>query len=95
MVQDAIQKMPDPRWGSKNRDKKAEAIICTLSHFTEIQLETSEWLDIGCGSGGIAETIAPQVKSITGLDVEPWERWNVFQEKHHRQFCLSLTQPFS
>lgn len=76
-------KKNDPRWGANNRDKKAKAIMQTISHFSKLQLETTDWLDIGCGSGGIAETIAPKVKSIIGLDIESWDRWKTFQGKHN------------
>jgi 2-polyprenyl-3-methyl-5-hydroxy-6-metoxy-1,4-benzoquinol methylase len=72
----------EPRWGAKGRDIKAQAILQTVSHFLSIPLAQTTWLDIGCGSGGIAATIAPQVKSIVGIDPEPWPRWTEFQKKH-------------
>lgn len=33
------------------------------------------WLDIGCGSGGIASALAPAVHRIIGVDPEPWPSW--------------------
>ncbi|MDM8568723.1 class I SAM-dependent methyltransferase [Thiotrichales bacterium HSG1] len=72
----------EPRWGAKNRDVKAQAILQTISHFLEIPLTQTTWLDIGCGSGGIVNAIAPKVKSIIGIDPEPWTRWTEFQATH-------------
>ena len=82
MKSNQTKKTIDPHWVAKNREKKANAIIQTLSHFSHIQLKKTDWLDIGCGSGGISETIAPQVASITGLDLESWEKWESFQKRH-------------
>ncbi len=72
----------DPRWGSKDRDKKAEVILKTLSHYNNTPILHTTWVDIGCGSGGIAAAIAPNVTSITGIDPESWERWKEFQNLH-------------
>jgi ubiquinone/menaquinone biosynthesis C-methylase UbiE len=69
----------DPQWGDKQRDVKAQAILHTMGHFASVSLEETTWLDIGCGSGGIAATIAPCVKSIIGIDPEPWDRWLHYQ----------------
>lgn len=65
----------DPQWGDKQRDIKARAILHTVKHFVPAPLEGTNWLDIGCGSGDIAATIAPYVNSIIGIDPEPWARW--------------------
>jgi len=72
----------EPRWGAQDRDIKAQAILQTVSHFLAIPLTQTTWLDIGCGSGGIAVTIAPQVKSIVGIDPESWSRWTEFQNTY-------------
>jgi len=72
----------DPRWGAKDRDKKAQAILQTIIHFTEISLKETQWLDIGCGSGGIAAAIAPNVQYMHGIDPENWSRWSEFQKQY-------------
>ncbi len=72
----------EPRWGAKDRGKKAQAILQTMAYATRLPLEKTQWLDIGCGSGGIAACIAPQVQSVLGIDAEPWSRWDEFQEMH-------------
>lgn len=78
----------DPRWGAESRDKKAQAILVTLSHFTQpTWLQEAVCIDIGCGSGGIAFHLAPHVQSIVGIDPEPWERWEPFkQQQSNLQF---------
>lgn len=73
---------PDPRWGAKDRDKKGYAILHTVSHFTPKPLKQTEWLDIGCGNGIIAATIAPSVKFIIGADPEAWPEWDSLQQIH-------------
>jgi ubiquinone/menaquinone biosynthesis C-methylase UbiE len=70
----------DPQWGDQQRDVKAQAILNTMRHFVSVSLEKTAWLDIGCGSGDIAATIAPYVKSIIGIDPEPWARWFELQK---------------
>ncbi len=72
----------NPRWGSKNRKKKALAILQTMTHFTDLSLEETKWLDIGCGSGGIASNIAPRVQFILGVDPESWPSWSELQINH-------------
>lgn len=67
---------------AKGREIKAQAILRTVAHFVTPSLRETTWLDIGCGNGGIAATLAPHVKSITGVDPEPWVEWADFQ-KHH------------
>ena len=64
-----------PSWGNKCRDRKASAILTTLTHFSAFNLSEAEWLDIGCGSGGIAAALAPHAKNMTGIDPEPWPEW--------------------
>lgn len=71
----------DPRWGSKDRDKKAQAILQTMSYATDISLSKTKWLDIGCGSGGIAANIAQHVESVVGIDPESWSRWADFEDQ--------------
>lgn len=75
-------KEPDPRWGAKDRDKKANAILQTVSHFTPKPLKDTVWLDIGCGNGIIAATIAPSVKHIIGADPGAWPIWDSLQKTH-------------
>lgn len=71
----------DPRWGAENREVKARAILTTVSQFVPFSLIETTWLDMGCGSGGIAVNIAPHVKSMTGVDPESWARWSDFQTR--------------
>lgn len=71
-----------PRWGAKDRDKKAHAILQTISYASTLALEQTKWLDIGCGSGLIVAEIAPYVKSVVGIDPEPWEYWRELREIH-------------
>lgn len=68
----------DPRWGAENRNIKAEQIWLTLQHFAQFDLNTANWLDMGCGSGGIAAHLAPRVQHMTGIDPESWARWDEF-----------------
>ncbi len=70
----------EPRWGSEDRPRKAEAIWQTLQHFCGPDISQGAWLDIGCGSGGIAATLAPRVRLMTGLDPEPWTRWATWMD---------------
>lgn len=65
----------DPRWGNQGRDRKAQAIWLTLRERCGAEIADGCWLDVGCGSGGIAATLAPHVRSITGVDPEPWDAW--------------------
>lgn len=64
-----------PRWGNEGRDRKADAILTTLVSVCGEDIRRGAWLDIGCGSGGIASAIAPSVHQITGIDPEPWPAW--------------------
>jgi len=70
----------DPKWGGENRDKKARAILQTITHFTGILPAKTKWLDLGCGSGGIAAGVAPYVEYVLGVDPEAWSRWSNYQE---------------
>jgi 2-polyprenyl-3-methyl-5-hydroxy-6-metoxy-1,4-benzoquinol methylase len=40
------------------------------------------WLDVGCGSGGVAAALAPQVEQIIGIDPDSWSRWDEFARQH-------------
>jgi len=66
----------DPRWGSDYRDEKAQAIFATLLMVAGPSVAEGCWLDIGCGSGGIATALAPKVGRMVGVDPEPWRRWD-------------------
>lgn len=65
----------DPRWGQQNRDRKAEAILATLDLHLGRKLRSGQWLDVGCGSGGIAAALACHVERVAGVDPEPWRQW--------------------
>lgn len=80
---------PDPRWGAENRDVKARAILQTISHFVPLDIRNTVWLDIGCGNGEIASTIALQVGSVTGVDPESWSCWNILLENNKNLFFLN------
>jgi SAM-dependent methyltransferase len=71
----------DPRWGQEGRNGKAEAILATLRLHCSRDLTSGLWLDIGCGSGGIAAALAKHVEQVVGVDPEPWERWKSFQRE--------------
>lgn len=47
-----------PRWGAEQRDAKARTILRVMERFGPASLRATRWLDIGCGSGGIAAAIA-------------------------------------
>lgn len=72
----------DPRWGQEGRDRKAEAILATLRLHCSQDLHGGIWLDIGCGSGEIAATLAQHVERVVGVDPEPWERWQSYHKQH-------------
>lgn len=65
----------DPRWGQNDRDSKALAILRTLQACEGRDVTNGVWLDVGCGSGGIAVTLATQVERVVGIDLEAWSRW--------------------
>ncbi len=68
----------DPHWGAEHRDRKAAQIIECLELLTDLDLATLDCIDIGCGSGGISYHLAPAFRSVTGVDPEPWQRWEEF-----------------
>lgn len=68
----------DPRWGDRDRDRKAQSIVDTLRGVCGDRIVDGKWLDVGCGSGGIAFTMAGLVERIDGVDMEAWERWTAF-----------------
>ncbi|MGB1562351.1 MAG: methyltransferase domain-containing protein [Sinimarinibacterium flocculans] len=70
-----------PRWGSEGRDRKAMAILQTLISQRGKQLADGVWVDVGCGSGGIAGAISPHVKQIIGIDPEQWHSWDSLAEE--------------
>lgn len=72
----------DPRWGQEGREGKADAIHATLELHTGQTLADAVWLDVGCGSGGIAAAIAPRASRVIGVDPEAWDRWSDFQARY-------------
>lgn len=78
-----------PPWGTQGRDLKASRILKVMKHFTSTPVEMTTWVDLGCGSGGIAAALAPHVKHITGIDPESWPYW---QEYSKRQLNLSFVR---
>lgn len=81
-MSDEIPTAHDPRWGQEGRDRKAEAILATLEFHCQRDLKRGIWLDIGCGSGGVAATLAAHVEKVVGVDPEAWARWETFREQH-------------
>ncbi len=71
-----------PRWGNEARDRKALAIWLTLLQSCGPRVAEGAWLDVGCGSGGIAATLATKVRHVTGVDPEPWEAWTEAMTTH-------------
>ncbi len=69
---------PDPHWGAEHRDRKAHNILECLALVTDLDLSQCDCVDIGCGSGGISYYLAPAFRSVTGVDPEPWQRWQEF-----------------
>jgi SAM-dependent methyltransferase len=72
----------DPRWGSDQRDAKADAIWHTMLQQCGPQVAEGIWLDLGCGSGGIAVALAPKVRRMIGIDPEPWQRWAEYEARY-------------
>lgn len=64
-----------PRWGSEGRERKAMVILETMVARCGDLDAGGTWLDIGCGSGGIASALAHHVGRIVGIDPEPWSSW--------------------
>jgi SAM-dependent methyltransferase len=71
-----------PRWGKEGRDRKAVAILGTLVSACGEDIRRGLWLDVGCGSGGIASALAPNVERMVGVDPEPWPDWAPMAEQH-------------
>jgi 2-polyprenyl-3-methyl-5-hydroxy-6-metoxy-1,4-benzoquinol methylase len=72
----------DPGWGDRDRPTKALAILATCRRVIGSDFSRTRWLDIGCGCGDIAATIAPHVGHITGIDPSPWQRWPALRALH-------------
>lgn len=66
-----------PRWGTMDRDRKAEQIFATVAHCWSggTPLAETRWCDIGCGNGMIAATLAGRVNQVVGVDAESWPHW--------------------
>lgn len=71
-----------PRWGSEGRDRKAQAILRTLVDCCGSGITQGHWIDVGCGSGGIAATLATSVQRMSGFDPEPWPNWASMAAAH-------------
>lgn len=82
---------PSPRWGDHARDRKALAIWLTLTRTFGVGVANGNWLDVGCGSGGIAAALAPRVAQITAVDPEPWEAWVESTAAHRNLMFLTAT----
>lgn len=72
----------DPGWGDRHRETKAFAILATCRRVIGGDFSETRWLDIGCGCGEIAASIAPHVGHITGIDPSPWQRWPALKARH-------------
>jgi len=71
-----------PRWGNEGREHKAATVLKTLQQFSAFDLTAAHWLDVGCGSGGIAGALANGVTHLTGLDPQPWPQWAELMKEH-------------
>jgi 2-polyprenyl-3-methyl-5-hydroxy-6-metoxy-1,4-benzoquinol methylase len=71
-----------PRWGSEHRDRKALAMWKTLTMIAGPSISEGVWLDAGCGSGGIAATLATHVRHVVAVDPEPWPDWTTLASRH-------------
>jgi ubiquinone/menaquinone biosynthesis C-methylase UbiE len=65
----------EPNWDDRHRDVKALGILRTLQNSCGEDIVRGKWLDVGCGSGLIAATLAQHVDQVQGVDPEPWGRW--------------------
>lgn len=80
----------DPRWGNRQRDRKAQAIWSTLVKTQGEDIGSGTWLDIGCGSGGIAHDLASHATHVIGVDPEPWTAWqNMVDESSNLEFRVA------
>ncbi len=68
----------DPHWESRGRDRKAREIVSTLRRACGDAALAGRWLDVGCGSGGIALALSTEVDEVDAIDIAPWERWTEF-----------------
>lgn len=73
MVMDIYLK--EPRWGTENRDVKAQAILTTLRHYSSSDFSGQICLDVGCGNGEIAAYLSDYFNKVIAIDREPWARW--------------------
>ena len=71
-----------PRWGNKGRDRKAIAIRDTLLLVHGPGVDAGTWLDVGCGSGGIAAELADHAANVIGIDPQPWPAWGEAMAVH-------------
>jgi 2-polyprenyl-3-methyl-5-hydroxy-6-metoxy-1,4-benzoquinol methylase len=78
----AESEIATPRWGNQGRDRKAQAILRTLIASCGDDITRGSWIDIGCGSGGIAAALAPSARQIAGFDPEPWPNWASMAAQH-------------
>lgn len=74
--------LQEPRWGNEKRDQKGLGIWLTLIRHCGAEISAGTWLDIGCGSGGIAAALAPRVRRIIGIDPQPWSCWATAMAEH-------------
>jgi ubiquinone/menaquinone biosynthesis C-methylase UbiE len=51
-----------------------------LKYFLSSNLSELNFVDIGCGSGGVAFYVSPHVRTTTGVDPESWERWHDYMK---------------
>ncbi len=77
------------RWGNANRDHKAIAILETLRSSIGHGVESGSWLDVGCGSGGIARSLSDHVEKITGIDPNPWPQWEAISKERSNLHFLT------
>lgn len=71
----------DPRWGNEGRERKAAAIRETLLLAAGPGIDAGTWVDVGCGSGRIAASLADHVARVIGVDPEPWSGWSALQQQ--------------
>jgi 2-polyprenyl-3-methyl-5-hydroxy-6-metoxy-1,4-benzoquinol methylase len=79
---DETAKKKLPTWGSKHRDIKSRKILHVMEQFGPDSIAETSWVDVGCGSGGIAVALAPHVKEILGVDPESWPLWQEYAASH-------------